>query len=381
VAGTLRVVVFVLGAAVVALTMGSVVRTVVLPRALLSSLNRFTFMAMRVVFRTVSGNRERDFARWDRINASYAPVSLLALLMVWLILITAGYTAIFWALGDDGPREAFVLSGSSLLTLGFARRDDLPSVLAAFSEAAIGLLVLALLIGYLPTIYGAFTRRELFIAKLEVRAGSPPTGVELLSRAWRIGRLDRLADLWVQTESWFSDIEESHTSNPAVSFFRSPQPDHSWVTGAGAVLDAASLLESSVVDEGGLESRLAIRSGYIALRRIALFFGAPVPVDPQYGDPISITRAEYDDALRSLEAAGVPIVADRDQAWRDFAGWRVNYDMALVSLAGMTGAPYAPWSSDRANFGSRKGFLGRNARRDRRAAAARQRDKERLGSV
>jgi len=236
VAGTLRVVVFVLGAAVVALTMGSVVRTVVLPRALLSSLNRFTFMAMRVVFRTVSGSRERDFARWDRINASYAPVSLLALLMVWLILITAGYTAIFWALGDDGPREAFVLSGSSLLTLGFARRDDLPSVLAAFSEAAIGLLVLALLIGYLPTIYGAFTRRELFIAKLEVRAGSPPTGVELLSRAWRIGRLDRLADLWVQTESWFSDIEESHTSNPAVSFFRSPQPDHSWVTGAGAVL-------------------------------------------------------------------------------------------------------------------------------------------------
>jgi hypothetical protein len=43
----------------------------------------------------------------------------------------------------------------------------------------------------------------------------------------------------------------------------------------------------------------------------------------------------------------VPLKADLEQAWRDFAGWRVNYDRVLLSLASLTMAPYAPWSSDR----------------------------------
>ena len=48
-----------------------------------------------------------------------------------------------------------------------------------------------------------------------------------------------------------------------------------------------------------------------------------------------------------MAGAGVPLKADRDQAWRDFAGWRVNYDIVLLSLARLTQAPAAPWSSDR----------------------------------
>ena len=92
---------------------------------------------------------------------------------------------------------------------------------------------------------------------------------------------------------------------------------------------------------------LCLRSGFTALRAIGDFFSIPHPADPQPGDAITIAREEWEQACRELEAAGVPLVADREQAWRDFAGWRVNYDVVLVTLAGLVLAPYAQWSSDR----------------------------------
>ena len=64
-------------------------------------------------------------------------------------------------------------------------------------------------------------------------------------------------------------------------------------------------------------------------------------------DPISISRADYDEAVAHMVANSVPIREDREQAWRDYAGWRVNYDAVLLGLAELTLAPYAPWSSDR----------------------------------
>ena len=92
---------------------------------------------------------------------------------------------------------------------------------------------------------------------------------------------------------------------------------------------------------------MCIRSGFLALRRIADFFGLVYDPDPAPDDPISITRGEFDAVWTRLAEAGVPLVDDQDQAWRDFAGWRVNYDAVLLALAEMTMAPYAPWTSDR----------------------------------
>ena len=90
-----------------------------------------------------------------------------------------------------------------------------------------------------------------------------------------------------------------------------------------------------------------IRSGYLTLRHIADFFGIPVDHDPQPSDPISVRREEFDEVYERLLAAGLPMKPDRDRCWRDFAGWRVNYDAALVGLAHRTMAPPALWSSDR----------------------------------
>ena len=121
------------------------------------------------------------------------------------------------------------------------------------------------------------------------------------------------------------------------------------------MLDTAAL-SLSVVDTPKVpQAALCIRSGYLCLRRIADRMGVPYDPDPAPDDPISIAREEFDDLCRRLEDAGVPLVDDRDQAWRDFAGWRVNYDVVLVQLAGLVMAPYAPWSSDRSLSGSLRG--------------------------
>ena len=93
---------------------------------------------------------------------------------------------------------------------------------------------------------------------------------------------------------------------------------------------------------------LCLRAGFLALRRVANYFGIPNPQDPHWpADSISISRAEFDATLAQLEAAGLPVKADREKAWTDFAGWRVNYDRALIVLCVLLMAPFAPWSSDR----------------------------------
>ena len=342
----LKIAAFGAGALIVFATFGSAVRTVILPRGVPARLGRFVFVAMRRLFRLRAG-RSSSYEKRDRVMALYAPVTLLALLLVWITLTLIGYSGMFWLFDDRSLRDAFRLSGSSILTVGFERPEDLPSSLLAFSESALGLVLLALMITYLPTIYAAFSRRESAVTSMEVRAGSPPSAVEMLERYWILEGYDRLRDLWESWEMWFVELEESHTSFAALVFFRSPQPDHSWVTASGAVLDAASLMASTVDCPREPAAEFCIRAGYLALRRIADFFRIEYEAHPTAEDPISITRAEYDEAYERLAAAGVPLKADRDQAWRDFSGWRVNYDTVLLSLAALTMAPYAPWSSDR----------------------------------
>jgi hypothetical protein len=341
-----RPIVFGLGVALVIVAMLSAVRTFILPRAAPDRIGRFVFVALRGVF-TLRLRWTRSYTERDRVMAFYAPVSTLALLPVWLALVLTGYTGMFWATDTPDWNEALRVSGSSLLTLGFATPTDLPGVLLAYSEATIGLILVALLIAYLPTMYAAFSRREAPVNLLEVRAGSPPSAVEMLLRFHRIHGLDRLSEQWKTWESWFVEIEESHTSLAALVFFRSPQPEHSWVTAAGAVLDAAALTRSTLDIPTDPQADLCIRAGYLALRRIADFFDVTYDPDPHYGDPVSITRAEYDSAYNLLAAQGLPLRTDRETSWRDFAGWRVNYDQVLLALCRLTMAPAAPWSGDR----------------------------------
>jgi len=355
------VVVFVLGAALVAFTLSAAVRTVVVPRGTPVMLTRVVFVGMRRLFNLWS-RRAKTYEERDRAMALYAPFSLLSLALVWLILVLSGYTAMFWAIGNNPLREAFRISGSSIFTLGFAALTDLPSTVLGISEAGLGLFLLALLITYLPSVYATFSRREQVVALLEVRAGSPPSAAEMIERFARIDWLDRLDDLWSQWESWFVDIEETHTSLPALVFFRSPQPDRSWVTAAGAMLDTASFVASSFPGHHP-DAELCVRSGSIAMRRIADFFEIPYNPNPERGDPISVGREEYEEMHARLVRAGVTLRPVTDETWLDFAGWRVNYDVVLLALASITMAPYAPWSSDRSLSFRRAAFTSWGRRR------------------
>ena len=358
----LAVLAFVVGALVVVTTLLSAIMTLVVPRAIPVLITRWVFSTLRGLFE-LRGRRARSFQARDRDMALYGPISLFSLAATWLVLTGVGYMLLFWSLGVRPLREALELSGSSIYTLGFAVPPNLPTTVLAFSEAGIGLVLLAMLISYLPSMYQSFSRREAAVAALDVRADTPPTAAAMLIRVSRIEGWDRLNDLWRGWETWFVDITETHTSLPALVFFRSPHWEHSWVTASAAVLDAASLLASTVDRPRSPDAELCIRAGYVALGRISDFFGIEHDPDPHWPDEaISVDRREFDQCCRQLAEAGVPLKADLEQAWRDFAGWRVNYDRVLLSLASLTMAPYAPWSSDRSMI-ARRG--PRNRRRTR----------------
>ena len=248
--------------------------------------------------------------------------------------------------GHVGVSEALDYRGSSLFTLGFLRPETFWLLMVSFIEAAIGLFLLALLITYLPSIYGAVQPARGGVTALSVRAGEPPSGRELIWRYWALGRMDHLMGL-AEWERWFVDVEETHTSFPALVFFRSPLPDHPGSRrpapcsmGPRCVVDVSTSTRRAggVLHPGGLPVP-APGGRLLQLRRMT-----PIP---RPTTPISITRAEWEEAVALLESEGVPIKPDREQAWRDFAGWRVNYDTVLLALANLTIAPEAPWSSDR----------------------------------
>jgi hypothetical protein len=345
----LRILAFAGGTALVILTLTSALRTFVLPRSAPDKITRMVFVAVRWVL-NVRLKPAQTYRQRDAVLAWYAPLGLLALVPTWYAILLAGYTLMFWSLGAESWYIAMRDAGSSLLTLGFEPVPGWSKTLLAFSGAVIGLVLVALLISYLPTIYSAFSRREAAVTLLEVRAGDPPSAETMLLRYHRIHGLDRLSEEWERWEAWFADLQESHTSLAVLVFFRSPQPEHSWVTAAGAVLDAAALTLAVVDRPTDPQAALCIRSGYLALRGIADYFSIPYHTAPAPDDPISIHRSEFDAVLANLKKEGLPLKQDREQAWRDFSGWRVNYDAVLVALAGLVQAPPTPWSSDRARM-------------------------------
>jgi len=222
----LRVLAVAVGTVVVAATALSALRTVVLPRGTQVWLSRQVFVLIRKLF-DVRVRMLTTYEARDRVMALYGPLALAALPAAWVALVLAGFTAAYWGFGVDSWRAAFAISGSAITTLGFAAPSDLPTTALAVTEAVIGLGLVALLISYLPSIYASFQRRELAVGLLEVRAGDPPSAVEMILRHHRIGWLDRSDALFAEWEQWFADVEETHTSLPALVFFRSPLPGRS----------------------------------------------------------------------------------------------------------------------------------------------------------
>jgi hypothetical protein len=339
-----RILVAILALAEVSAVLLSVLRSVVLPRAVPARLARLTFLVVRVALLARLRGRT-DYATRDRVLALQAPLGLFAQLFGWALLIFVGFAALFWSVeSGHSVVGAIDLAGSSMLTLGIDSPHGLVSHLVAFSAAGVGLTLLALVITYLPSVYQAFSRREAVIAKLVVRVGNPPTGAALLERTWHLGRFDQLEEVWEGWEDWFIQVSETHTTFPQLVFFRSPQPENHWVLSAEAVLDGAALLIAACDAPRQSRSELCVEAGVRALVSIADFLGVPRrPPDDEV--IIALPRERFDEALVRLGQEGVPLLEDHEAAWDDFRRIRARYEPLIAVMGRMTDAPRSDWSS------------------------------------
>jgi hypothetical protein len=345
-----RVLVGLLAVVGVAAVIGSALRTIVIPGAVPARLARLAFLAVQWMLRLrLRLTGRADYATRNEILALQAPIGLFTQLFLWSLLIYLMFAVLFWALSGsslDGQSisRGLELSGSSLLTLGFDRPSGLVRQLTAFAAAGVGLVLLALVITYLPTVYGAFSRREALVTKLTVRTGPPSSGLALLSSSWALGNFDQLEHLWNAFEDWFIDVGESHTSFPQLSWFRSAHAHNHWVLASEAVLDGSALFITACDVPRQSRSELCLHAGVHALMRIGGFLGIEHR-PPEAGATIALSEDQFRDGCAELHAIGVPVVEDRDAAWTEFQAVRARYEPLLTVLGRMTDAPRSDWSS------------------------------------
>lgn len=396
---------FALGLLVVLVTVTSLIRTLVIPRSLPSFITTATTRAVVGVFWGV-GRWRRSYAGRDAVLAWSGPVSILATLIVWLILFAIGYALMLFGISELSLDASFKQAGSSLFTLGFANSQSADETFVDFAAAATGPIVTALLIGFLPTLYGLYTSREVEMALLATRAGEPSWGPELLSRMTLDGALDELPDLWRRWERWAATVRLTQTTYPVLNRLRSSRGSRHWVVSLLAVLDAASLqlalsrslprsealgvvVQGTTAFEvlfaadrsfGDPELRAMRRRGPQKEGHGTTSAGLPAPrrnadrelvrevaaetaaqldqamaassgvrrrLSAERRGTTRLARDDFDQAVDLLRRSGFPIDVELDEAWRLFAELRGQYEAPALGLAWYLYATPAPWSGDR----------------------------------
>jgi hypothetical protein len=344
---------FAAGLAIVILAGGSVIGTLVVPRRVRSVIARACDGLVDLVFRATCPIR-MPYDRRDSILAWQAPLALVFRLLVWLGLLYCGWALMLLPAVGGQVGRAFSEAGSSMFTLGYsAPRGSSMTVLDYFA-AFTGLIVVGLQIGYLPTLYSAFNRRETEVTLLVARAGLPAWGPELLART-RFGItdvddvgpvLDPLFNTW---ERWSAELAESHSTYLTLTQLRSPRPLSHWVTSLLAVMDAAAMhLALAPGHPPGISARLCLRMGFTAMGQIGSAMNLPVDDDPNPdGELLAVTYEEFASAADMLRVLGYPVERSNEEAWPHFRGWRVNYEAIALRLAYATDAPPALWSGSR----------------------------------
>jgi hypothetical protein len=331
----------------------SVIGTVVVPRRIRSRITRGVSISVDTIFHFVA-DRFDTYEPRDRILAAQAPITLMLLIVAWLVVFEIGFALVLWpSIGAPGLVGAFELAGSSLCTLGYLAPHGSTPIGVVDIASFIGLGTVALQIGYLPTLYAAFNRREALVTMLDSRAGTPSWGPELLARTHYglgsgVSAVSELPDLFEDWERWSADVAESHATYLALLNFRSPKPLSSWLTAQLAVLDAAALYLALLPDSpGSVPARLCLRGGFTCLGTLARARGFAIPEEADPDEGITLTYEEFVDAIDRLAVVEFPLERSNEEAWLDFVGWRVNYEAAAYAIARAIDAPPALWSGPR----------------------------------
>jgi hypothetical protein len=277
----MRVIALVLGVACCFGVVLDALQTIILPRRPTGRV-RLTkiFYMLTWVPLVMLAERMKDHRRREQFYSAYGPVSLLLLLGLWATLLVVGFGCVYFALGTPFAdalnrhtgfwammRTNLYVSGTTLFTLGLG--DVTPqrhlARLVVVMESGTGLGFVALVIGYVPVLYQAFSRREVNVAMLDGRAGSPPTATELLRRHGHEGGERDLATLLEEWERWSAEILETHISYPILCFYRSQHDNQSWLSGLVAVLDACALLITTIEGPVSRQAQLTFTMGRHAL--------------------------------------------------------------------------------------------------------------------
>ncbi|MHB8190099.1 MAG: hypothetical protein ACYDHP_06715 [Ferrimicrobium sp.] len=323
----------------------SIVRTLLVPRGYVAGIAKIIDRTVAIPFTLISRNVSR-YKRRDQILSYQGSVVLITTLGVWVLLYITAFSLLLLP-SVDGPFQAVREAGASMLTLGFVTTPTLWATAVDFLAGATGLIIVALQIAYLPTLYAAYNRRETEVTLLSARAGQPPWGPELLARAHLNDLLSDLPIFYLSWERWAADVQESHASYPVLARFRSPHANASWVVALLAVCDSAALLHSVSPEATPFEARLALRMGFLCFRHLAQSFGEGTAHDPLPTDQITLTYNDFLYGYHRLEQVGFPLERTPQQAWRHFQGWRVNYEAAAYFLARADDAVPAEWAGPR----------------------------------
>jgi len=339
------------GIVVLIATSADVIGTLVVPRSVDSKISHAADVGVDLVFLQMA-KRVSTYERRDRVLGWQGPVALIVRLSVWIALYVLGFAAVMLPIQRGNLRAAFSEAGSSMFTLGYSVPQGTSSTTIAYAAAFTGLIVVGLQIGYLPTLYAAFNRRENLVTLLISRAGVPAWGPEILARTqWGILGADMvplLNLLYNQWEAWAAELAESHTTYLTLVRLRSPRPMSHWLTALLAVMDSAAIhLAVAPETEPKLTARLCLRMGFVAMNQIGTTMRLTVNDDPDPDAPISVSKQEFLDAAHMLAALGYPMDRTPEEAWPHFRGWRVNYDHVAMALAKAVDAPPTLWSGDR----------------------------------
>ncbi len=278
----------------------------------------------------------------------YGPLSLLVLVGVWAVGLVLGFGLMQYGAGSavvmTGGQQGFLtdiyLSGTTFFTLGLGDvipRSGLSRALVV-TEAGFGFGFLAAVIGYLPFIYGSFSRREVNISLLDSRAGTPPTAGELLRRHSYLHGQEALRVLLKDWELWCAELMESHLSYPVLAYFRSQHDNQSWIASLTAILDACALVIVGVEGACQKQAELTFAIARHAVVDLSQVFGtAPKPL-PHDRLPAQDLRH-----IRDILAQHGLKVHDGEDGDRRLIEFRKMYEPYIYALANYLNQTLPPW--------------------------------------
>jgi hypothetical protein len=293
-----------------------------------------------------------DKTRREAAFSYYGPLSLIFLLVVWAGAMITGFALLFYSLGSPfrdaselvvSFRSDLYVSGTTLFTLGLGDVTPLNRWVRELIvlEAGTGLGFLAVVMGYFPVLYGAFSRREVSIALLDARAGSPPTATELMRRHSYDGADKALALLLVEWERWSAELLESHISYPLLCYFRSQHTNQSWLSALTAILDTSALLISGIRGVEARQAQLTFAMARHAVVDLAQIFS----LQPIQNAPDRLPPQTYQQLFHVLCDSGVNVCRDSFCIDR-LKEMRQLYEGYAEALSRYLAMPLPPWVAD-----------------------------------